>query len=375
MRRQAIGAWSSVTIRRQLLNFGGRSVDFRMGEGVLDDLSRLCRSAVGRPRLALAVFDGTVPEGVEETVGRSLVDAGFDLAQCRIAPEDASLDTVGELLRSAAGAGVTTEDLIVCMGAAPACSVASTAARLWLGGTQSLIIPTTLDAMVCAATACAPLDAPGSAGMVSLRPEPTMVACDLALASPFPGGLGAALLAQAALVDSTRSWERHCDGAAAIVDGDAALLGDVLASAQTARRAVFCAANPSARAALDYGVDAARALRSCLGDMLDWGTCLAEGMRFEARVAVDASSFDPECVFAQDDCLYDLGLDEAGFELGRDAFLDALRAERFRRANRMLLALPKSPGTVRLTSVDDDLLAAHAEAYLASRAEILSERG
>ena len=40
-----------------------------------------------------------------------------------------------------------------------------------------------------------------------------------------------------------------------------------------------------------------------------------------------------------------------------------------------MLSLPKRPGTIRLSSVDDEVLARHAEAFLASRAELLAETG
>ena len=45
----------------------------------------------------------------------------------------------------------------------------------------------------------------------------------------------------------------------------------------------------------------------------------------------------------------------------------ALRAERFRRSRRFMLALPRSLGRVRLAIVEDDLLAEHVAAWCASR--------
>ena len=47
--------------------------------------------------------------------------------------------------------------------------------------------------------------------------------------------------------------------------------------------------------------------------------------------------------------------------------IEALRAERFRVANRFQLALPKYPGVIRLSSIDDEVLERHARAFIASR--------
>ena len=90
-------------------------------------------------------------------------------------------------------------------------------------------------------------------------------------------------------------------------------------------------------------------------------------MRFEARLAVDVCDFSVDEMFAQDDHLEDLGIEELSFSLDPDAFIDALRAERFRRSNRFQFALPKHPGIIRLASVEGEVLERHARAFLASR--------
>ena len=146
---------------------------------------------------------------------------------------------------------------------------------------------------------------------------------------------------------------------------------DALCMAQTARSSVIKAANPSARNALEFGVTTARALRSCLGDAIPAYQLLAEGMRFEARLAVDAFGFDIDDVFSLDDRLDDLGVEELPFELEFDRFLTALKETRFKRSNRFMFSLPRHVGTVRYATVEDDVLERHARAYLASRAELM----
>ena len=94
-------------------------------------------------------------------------------------------------------------------------------------------------------------------------------------------------------------------------------------------------------------------------------------MRFEARLAVEAAKFDVDAVFEQDDRFDDLGIEELPFKLDVDRFIDALKETNARYSNRLLFALPKNPGIIRLTAVTDDVLVRHASAYVASRAELL----
>ena len=71
----------------------------------------------------------------------------------------------------------------------------------------------------------------------------------------------------------------------------------------------------------------ARALRACLARRdapAPWWQLLAEGMRFEARLATEAGKFSVEEVFALDDALEDLGVEELAFDIDVEEFLKAL---------------------------------------------------
>ncbi len=171
-----------MTVKRQLLNFGGRSVDFRLGENAIDELSSLARGAVGRPRRAALVLDGTLGPERELVVARSLEDAGFEVRTHAVPAGPKSVDDAVALMDLFAADAITSEDLIVGAGAIHTMGLVSFSAKLWCGGAQSLLVPSTLDAMVIAATSALPLSTPGSSGMVELRPKPTMVVADLSLA-------------------------------------------------------------------------------------------------------------------------------------------------------------------------------------------------
>lgn len=363
-----------MTIKRQLLNFNGRTVDIRMGSGALHELSRLASGLVGLPKRAVLVVGEDDVDAHGREVGRALVDAGFAPEVVTVEPSHASeIARVDDALAACARCGLTADDLIVAVGSAQVCSIASLTGQLWAGGVPVLLVPTDLATMVCAATEMHPFDAPGARGMVSLRPLPSMVVCDLDLATTSSLGLrqlGCALMTGALFAEGKKPWSRFIELAPLIAQGDLAALSEALVAVQLARRNVVKATNPSARQALRFGRTTAAALAHVCGGTLTGAQCLAEGMRFEARVATEAAKCPVDAVFALDDVLFDLGLDEHPFTIDADALVRSIVNEHARISNRFLLPLPSSVGSIRLASAGEDMLRRHAEAFVASRAEL-----
>ena len=362
-------------IRRQLINFQNRSVDYRVGFGALEELSRMLSSAVGRPRKALLVATAPELERYGETVRRSLTDAGFAFEELVFDIADvADMAHASRLFDALDGAGITADDLIVALGGSPVCSLAGWAGEMWCGRTESLLIPTTLDAMVTVATTMDPISTDSGAPLVSLSPQPAVVCCDLDIvkaASAEELKPGYVKLVVSILASSLTRWNQFGESLGDLLVADELALINALQWSQSSRRDVLTATNPSARHALSFGEPCARALRRCLGDDIPAYRLLAEGMRFEARLAHEISDFDVDDVFELDDRLDDLGIDELAFDLDVDRFIESLRTEHFRRTNRFMFALPACPGAIRLSVVEDDVLERHAEAYLASRRELL----
>lgn len=364
-----------MTIRRQLLNFGSRSTDLRMGSGAFEQLPKLLAGAVGKPQRALMLHGGSEDGALVEDVRRALVDAGFSvdilsIAECSAA-EFASLQSV---LLSCEHAQLTGEDLLVGMGSARVCSLASMASRMWMGQLSCVLLPTTLDAMITCATATEPLTLTQNCSFapVQIAPEPALVVCDLDLvrsAAPEHNGMGFVRMIAAHLCESRKAWESfetHIDG---LLAGDEISYLECIGMALTSRLNTVKSVSPAARKAYLYGQTTAHALCACLGSDIPAYQLLAEGMRFEARLGVEVFDFSVDAMFAQDDYLADLGVEELTFQLDVPEFIAALNAERHRFSNRFQLALPKNLGIIRLAGIDDDVLERHAQAFLASRAE------
>ena len=364
--------------RRQLLNFGSRSTDFRIGRDAIDELSRLVKGAVAKPRRAVIVCDEAIATTIGVRVSRQLVDAGFRVDDLSLPAGEnvATLAYANQLFDALDRCGITCDDLVVGLGGVEACSLATFCSYSWCGETACVLIPTTLDAMVTCATEMRALDTAESPEMVRVRPQAAMVVCDLALLDGRTldeNGLGLVQMTAAQLCESRKFWDRFASFTEGIVAGREIPLADAICAAQTSRVNTVKSIAPSARQALAFGVTTARALRVCLGENIPWYRLLAEGMRFEARLAVDAEDFKVEDVFALDDRFEELGIEELPFSLDATRFIAALKETRFKRANRFMFSLPKHPGTVRLSVVEDELLGRHASAYLASRAELLDE--
>lgn len=376
MCRIAFGAWSTVTIKRQILNYNQRSIDVRIGSEIVDELPRLVAAPVGKPKRALVVAEEPALAACGEDVRRALVSAGFAVeiyvpALADGEGADIPLEATPGVLEAFERCGLTADDLVFAFGSYALCSLAAFCAHLWRGGVACTVMPLELEGMVRIATEMKPLAIPGASDAVALPPNPAMVLCDLSLIPSMTSErlrMGRALMACAALAEGKKTWTDLREHAASVVAGDETALRDALAATQVARRNVLKSPNPSARRALEFGDTAAHALAACVEGDVPRSVLRAEGMRFEARLAVDAAGLKPEVAFDLDDLLFDLGIEDAGFTLDAGSFVTAIRAVVAERSNRFLLPLPKAVGQIRLTSVADDLLERHAAAYAASLA-------
>ncbi len=364
-------------IRRQLVNLGGFGCDYRIGCGALEEFSRFAANVVTTPKRAVLVIEPGVADSTLTLVDRGLVDAGFRVSIMQLAADDAvcTVDCAQRIQEFCAQSQLTREDVIVSVGGMDVASVVDYVAMSWCGGCACAHVPTTFDAMCLAATRMCPLGLSSAQGLVSFHPQVSLVVCDLDLVmgqSADDKMLGSVYLVAAAMTESTRSWDNFAKKIPGYLAGEEVSYIDMLGMAQTAWSGVLKASNPSARKAFNYGQPTARALTACLKDAFTPAQYLAEGLRFEARLAHEVFGLDLDTVFDQDDRLDDLGIEEIAFDLDVDVFIAALKHEAYRLANRFMLSIPKASGTIRLATVDDDVLERHARAYLSSRAELIN---
>lgn len=362
-----------LTTVRQWVNLRGTSMDARVGIGLVGGIGHDMKSAVGRPRVCALATDPNVDPYVEESLKRELTSVGFLVKELALpAGADAcSIYALGQVLRGLAEAGVTGDDLIVAAGGSPSLSLATHAAARWCGGTLLALIPTDLTAALYPAVTPRPLDVAGSPRMVTQDGTARYEFCDLDVMDLSGSSesvlLARALMVGAAMADSDKVFGRLWDRSEDLAVGDVTTLATQMGDSLRSRGRLVSSTSVAVRQSAAYGMTFTHAVRGLVPDDVPTSSILADAMRFAARLAVAQQYLSVDDMFAQDELLERLGLGEVAGSVDPDQMVAAMKAERFRTSNRLMLCLPRSLGRVRLTAVDDELLAEHVGAWCAAR--------
>lgn len=356
---------------RQWVVVRGTSMDLRVGKGILSEFPRVLRSAAGRPHTCALVHEEAVLEDVVRVLHDNLCDQGFKVSTIALPPAACDLAAVESFNAQLAGAGVTSDDIVLTVGGLETLSVASFACSTWCGGTRLAEVPLDLPSAVIAATTPRALDSAGLDRIIvqDATARYTMIDLDLIDADPAsePALLAFALMVQTAMCDSDRSFGRLWDAADALAAGDEDALVTQLQDTLKSRGKISSATSAALRQSLEYGTTFAGALLSLTGGSVARSTALADGMRFAARVGVAQETMTIDDMLAVDEVLERLGLDTTRVAVDPVALVDRIRADRFLRTNRFMLGVPRGLGRVRLAIMTDELLAEHAAAWCASR--------
>lgn len=137
--------------RRVRVRLGDRSYTVSIGDGLLADVGRRVRLAVGRrPRSALVVSNPTVWALYGGRVGESLGDAGFAVS-AHLIGDGERYKKLGELERAvgtAAEAELERVDPVVALGGGVVGDLAGLVSALYMRGTPFVQVPTTLLAQI-----------------------------------------------------------------------------------------------------------------------------------------------------------------------------------------------------------------------------------
>ncbi len=356
---------------RQWVTLRNASMDVRVGLGLSETVARDLKSAIGRPHDCLLVHEAHAPEDLVRELSRGLADQGFRIHVLQMPECGRDLAAVEALLALLAEAGITSDDLVVALGSTDALAVAGAACSWWCGGTSLAEVPLDLVAAVVAGVTPPALDAAGAPRMLSLEGSARFSLVDVGLfgadASDERTRLAFALMVATAMADSDKAFARLWDGADDLVAGDPSRMVDQLADTIKSRGKIMAATALATRQSIAYGQTFADALEAVVPGQVSASARLADGLRFAARLSVAQESLDIDDMFAQDDLLERLGVGTCEVAVDPDALAEAIRAQRFARSRRLMLALPRSIGRVRLATVDDAMLREHVAAWAGSR--------
>ena len=361
----------AASLRRQWIPIAGGSCDVRFGYGALDAASTLFKTAVGSPRMCMAVLREDTNEDLVESLRRQLVNAGYEVCWYRMGKDaPRSLEEAAGLANAFAQAGITGDDLCCALGDADAMSVASYVCGSWCGGVSLVAVPTDEIAFLEGALVPNALEVAGKPMMLSVRPSVRHVLLDLDLALSEPGSetslYARALMVAAAMAGSERVFSELWDRADAIASGDEGVTVDQLLATAKSRGQTVSSNAVAVRQSLDYGRAFAHALQGIADTQLNGSALLAEAFRFCARIAVGLEKVSIDDMLAQDELLDALGIGTVACDIAPEALVAALKDELFLRSNRFMLLVPFGIGRVRLATIPDELLVEHATAWCAA---------
>lgn len=355
------------TLERQWVPIAGGSCDIRMGPDGMEQASRLLRDSVGRPRLCVVVIGAGADHELVERLSRQVADAGFRQVTHVVGAEPRTMDAACGLMRALEESGATSDDLCCAMGDADLLSLASYVCDGWCAGMSLVGIPLDEIALLEGALAPRGLDVGSLAEAVLVRPCARHVLLDLDLVlSPSehePARLARVLMASAAMASSERDFSALWDAADKVMEEDGDALASQLMAAAKLRGRIASSTAAAVRTSMEYGQTFARACATLVGPDARHSVLLAEGLRFGARISVAQGRLSVDDMLAQDELLEALGIGQVSCDVDPDELVGALRQERFCRTNRFMLAIPHAIGRVRLTTVEDELLQEHAQAW------------
>ena len=356
-------------LSRQWVPMAAGSCDVRLGEGALEEASRVFRDSVGRPHVCVIVARCDESDGILEELRRQATDAGFSCVMCRVDEPTRSFDMVRVMCDAFDTARVTADDLCCAVGDANLISGASFACGSWSGGVSLLAVPTDETAFLEGVLTPRPLDIGRAESMMSVRAcaKHALLDLDVVFGPPSeePARYARVLMAQAALASSERDFSTLWDRCDDIMSDDREVRRAQLIDTAKARGKLAVSSAVAVRNSLMLGQTFARALASLVPGLAP-SELLGEGMRFCSRLSVAQGKLDLDDMLAIDELLEMLAVPQVVAEVDGPSLAKAIWRERSLRSRRHMLELPLTIGRVRLATVENELLEEHANAWCAA---------
>lgn len=342
---------------RMEIGGGPAPYDVMVGRGTVGTLGREVRDALPDARVAALVADPAAPAG--RAAEASLAEAGLRVALLEVPSGEPAktMDVANSLWRAFRDAGLDPTDVVVAVGGGATLDVAGFAAATYARGVSLVNVPTTLLAMVDASVGGkVGVDFGDTKNLVGAFHHPQLVVADPGLLGSLPGQAlraGLAEAVKAALLASPLFFE-WLEGAA-LRDGIPEDLEWVIEQAVRIK-AGYVTADPQdrgVRKSLNLGHTFAHAIEAATGYEVTHGEAVAAGLvaaaRLGARTGHTGRGLEPRLI----GLLEGLGLPTTApmeLELGR--LLDAMTADKKRRAGRAAFVVPAEDGAVLLDGVD-----------------------
>jgi 3-dehydroquinate synthase len=340
---------------------------------LLEHLGVLARAAIDGGKQALRAVvvsdDNVAPLWLEQALA-ALDKGGIEARAVTItAGEQSKSITTAQMLWAAfADAGLGRDGIVFALGGGVVGDVTGFAASTYMRGTNVVQVPTSLLAMVDSSVGGkTAVNIEAGKNLVGTFAQPALVCCDLATLGTLPApewANGFAEIAKAALLTGGEEYAWLRANASKLVSHDESAIQQAIVQALEFKAQVVAAdekenlAGGGGRECLNYGHTFAHALEAASGFTVPHGLAVAEGMRFAARLALEAISAPAGFVAEQDALLTALDLPPLpkSVQVTADDLYEHMLGDKKARAGELRFVFCTAPGTWQVTPVDHDLV-------------------
>jgi len=351
------------TQKLQVVMGKNNSYGIRVGTKLLGSMGVHLREAT-RATKAVIITDSNVGPLYLDEVKNSLVKSDFEAFDITIPAGEKSkcIEVATELWEALSMLRIDRSDVVIGLGGGVVGDVAAFVASTYMRGIDCVQIPTSLLAMVDSSiggkTAVNLAQAKNLVGTIK---QPIYVAVDLDTLATLPAREwenGFAEIAKSALVDSNTFSHWLFENAEGLVAHDKTVVQKAIVSSLTFKARVVAAdeLETGQRECLNYGHTLAHALEALSDYTVSHGQAVFEGMRFAARLGVEAAAVSDRLVKAQDDLLAKLGFKPVHVSCSADQIFTQLFKDKKARNGQMRFVFVTEPGNWKVVAVDPDLV-------------------
>ncbi len=354
---------------------GEHDYSVRIGSGIIAALGCNLREIerFSTIRDVLVITDSDVGPLYLAQVKASLSQAGFKAADIVVpAGENSkSLEIAGEIWSAMAQLGMGRDCVVVALGGGVVGDLAGYVAASYMRGVPVVQVPTTLLAMVDSSVGGkTAVNLPEGKNLVGAFWQPSFVCADTDTLATLPDRewrCGCGEVAKSAVIDSDDFFFWLTNHAHELANRDSETTQEAIARCVVFKADVVArdkTESEGVRECLNYGHTLGHAIESCASfGTFSHGACVAEGMRFAARLA---QSVAPEAgrgaveafAEAQAELLDALGLESLNHGLSPEELLAAMKHDKKVRSGELRFVLVDDIASWRVETLSDDLVLA-----------------
>ncbi|MDR0346937.1 MAG: 3-dehydroquinate synthase [Coriobacteriales bacterium] len=337
--------------------------DIRVGTSLLASLGVHTREVSAATKAVVITDDNVGPQYLSK-VKASLSEGGFEVFDLTVPAGEGSksIEVATELWEALVMLGIGRDALIVGLGGGVVGDLAGFVASTYMRGVDYVQVPTSLLAMVDSSIGGkTAINLGAGKNLVGTFWQPRYVLADLKTLDTLPAverENGFAEIAKSALLDGEEPCRLLMDDAEALLaHAESATQQAIVRSLSLKARVVAADVREKGqRVCLNYGHTFAHALEAVSGYRISHGRAVAEGMRFAARLAIEAAGAPESLAEAQAILLDGLGLASIAEPFSADELHARMFSDKKVRNDELRFVFVTAPGQWKVVAVDPDLV-------------------